>query len=88
MDYIKKCNKIKQFDLTDEELVKAVKLSSDLEFDEATNSIRRKGNKALPMYGGGNKKVKTVTGENGHQENSKNTEEKEENPLDFSNYDP
>ena len=89
LDYIKKCNKVKQFEATDEELISAIKKSSDIEINSSNDSVRRTGNKALPTLEGGNKKVKTSTGDKveANPENG-SSEKKEEGKLDFEGYEP
>jgi hypothetical protein len=42
------CNKIKQLNVSKEDIIEAIKQSSSLELDTAKEKVRRKDNKPLP----------------------------------------
>ena len=93
IDFIKKCNKIKDFNASDEEIEIAIKNSQDLELDESSHKLRRKENKPLPSFEDTRKKVKLSSGENSHGVPSKTNEENgsekhDENKLDFTDFEP
>ena len=50
LEFIEKCNKIKQLSATRANILEAVGKSEELEANEAGDAIRRVGNKALPEF--------------------------------------
>jgi hypothetical protein len=58
VDLIMNCNKVKKLDVSKEDVINAIKLSTELELADKENKVRRKGNKALPELKLLNKKRK------------------------------
>jgi hypothetical protein len=74
------CNKVKKFNVTKEYLVKAIKLSQELELNSSEDKIRRKGNKPLP-------ELKLLKKKQKRKESESESEEEQEKGENDS-YDP
>ncbi|CAD8098012.1 unnamed protein product [Paramecium sonneborni] len=91
LQFILKCNKVKQMKITQEQLIEAIKTSTEVELSPDQTSVRRLNNKPLPelIITQTNKKVKTNTGEAvvvQQQQEEKPEEEVIDNP--YHNFEP
>jgi len=83
VDLILNCNKIKQLSVNKEDIINAIKLSTELELDSTGTRFRRNGNKALPELKMLAKKTKREDDDGDDvDEKNDNKESKEERSFD------